>query len=524
MSSDNDPTGGDSSASEGGIGLNKVILGFLVVLGVGTAAWAGGWFYFRGNVRDMLDAEEERIATAGGTVTYDSRIIGGFPLSYEVEYAKPVITLPGEAVRIQAPWMRGTATAFDSGAVLLAFPEKMTLTVTPPQGSGPIVFDVTSSGLTSVARLATDGGTDHTVTASSLEIAQQTPAEIRDGQMQAEDFKLDASVSADQTNVSGTLTASSLALAYSLSPTLERLVPGSSSAGDAVSTSRFSYEAYKADFAVDMPEGDSLSSLTSGATSVSLSLGAKSTAVDMTVPSLAGPVHMSGESGPSSALYSIEDGVVELSGRVADLDYTLDFSDPAVPIDGAGITGKQMEARLALPLGMREEAQEFALGLSLSDLEMDDALWDLFDDGKVLPRDPAELSLDMSGMGRWTQDPAGFATTPPEPGSNPLDMESVKLGMLELSLAGARISATGEATMDNSSAAPFPEGSVDVTLSGFDTLTGKLGDMGLLSPQELALVRGLASAYTQPGTEPDTLQSTVEMRGGSVLINGLPLQ
>ncbi|WP_118135227.1 DUF2125 domain-containing protein [Oceanicella sp. SM1341] len=525
MSSDNDPAGGQSGSSEGGIGLNKVIIGFLVVLGVGTAAWAGGWFYFRGNVRDMLDAEEERIATAGGTVTYESRIIGGFPLSYEVEYAKPVISLPGGEVEITAPWMRGTATAFDTGAVELAFPEEMTISVTPAGASDAIDFAVTSTGLTSVARLATDGGTEHTITASSLEIAQQTPAEIRDGLMQAEDFQLDASVSADQTNVSGKIAASTMNIAYAVEPGLmAELVPGQSSAGAGSSQTRSSTEAFKADFAVDMPEEETLASFMRGSSSLSLSVSMDSSVSEGTSATLLGPVGFNVEAGPSASLYSVEDGVAEVNGRVSDFTYDLDFSETNFGTESAGFTGKGIEARIAVPLAMREEAQEFSIGLQFSDLELDDALWQMIDPDDVLPRDPAELAFDLSGMGRWTQEPATFAATPPEPGSTPLQLETLSLGMFDLKLAGAALSAKGSATMDYSQPSPFPEGSVAVTLTGFDDLTGRLGEIGLLSPQELALVRGLASAYTQPGTEPDTLESSIEMRGGAVLINGLPLQ
>ena len=55
---------------------------------------------------------------------------------------------------------------------------------------------------------------------------------------------------------------------------------------------------------------------------------------------------------------------------------------------------------LQTPLNASDAEQDFALGLSLNDVVVDESLWSLIDPGRVLPRDAAQIALDLDGQAK----------------------------------------------------------------------------------------------------------------------------
>jgi hypothetical protein len=52
-----------------------------------------------------------------------------------------------------------------------------------------------------------------------------------------------------------------------------------------------------------------------------------------------------------------------------------------------------------------------------------------------------------------------------------------------------------------------------------------LQNSGLVPIEQLAMARGLMGAFTRPGAEPDTVESTIQFtEGGGISANGVPLQ
>ncbi|RMH47523.1 MAG: DUF2125 domain-containing protein, partial [Alphaproteobacteria bacterium] len=81
-----------------------------------AAAWAGAWFYFRGEAAALLDAEEARLAALGGRVGYDRREIGGFPTAFRVDYAGLTLTLP-DGTAAALPTVRGEVSVLGGGGM-----------------------------------------------------------------------------------------------------------------------------------------------------------------------------------------------------------------------------------------------------------------------------------------------------------------------------------------------------------------------------------------------------------------------
>lgn len=190
----------------------------------------------------------------------------------------------------------------------------------------------------------------------------------------------------------------------------------------------------------------------------------------------------------------------------------------------AGLTG-----RLSMPVARTEATQDFSLVLDLDDLRLSDALWSLFDPNATLPRDPADLALDLSGRGRLTTDifdqekMAALAETGEAPG----EIERLELNRLLLSLAGARL--TGEGAVDIGEAAgmemPPAEGTVDLRLEGGNALLDRLVALGLVPEDQATMVRMMAGMFAQAAEGEDTLTSRVEVKkDGSLTVNGQKLR
>lgn len=180
---------------------------------------------------------------------------------------------------------------------------------------------------------------------------------------------------------------------------------------------------------------------------------------------------------------------------------------------------------LAMPVSVTDDAQNFGLGINLSDFTMSDMLWSMFDPAAQLPRDPATILVDLSGTLKllidWMNPEAAAAAT-----GAPAELETVKLGNLLVSAAGAKLEGSGDLEI-NAEGPPMvpgvgtPVGEMNFALAGGNALLDKLVAMGLL-PQDQAMgARMMMGLFAVPGDAPDTLKSKIEFTAdGQILANG----
>ena len=183
-----------------------------------------------------------------------------------------------------------------------------------------------------------------------------------------------------------------------------------------------------------------------------------------------------------------------------------------------------------MPLSKSDEPQDFGLALNLSDFTMADALWNMFDPGTILPREPATVAFDIDGKANWffdLMDPEQAAAL--ESAETPGEIHALELNNLLVELAGAKLTGEGSFEFDNADTATFdgmprPEGAVDLKLEGGNGLIDKLISMGLL-PQEQAMgARMMLGLFATPTGE-DELSSKIEVNpDGHVLANGQRLR
>lgn len=188
---------------------------------------------------------------------------------------------------------------------------------------------------------------------------------------------------------------------------------------------------------------------------------------------------------------------------------------------------------MLIPVSKDEtDPSDFAFALTLGDFVTSDMLWSMLDPGSVLPRDPATISLDLSGKAKMLFDlfdPEQMAQV--EAGdAMPAELNALTLNNLLVSVAGAKLTGDGDFTFDNTDLESFdglpkPTGAVNLELVGGNGLMDKLVQMGLLPEEQAMGARMMMGLFARPGAGDDTLNSTLEINEeGHILANGQRIQ
>lgn len=255
------------------------------------------------------------------------------------------------------------------------------------------------------------------------------------------------------------------------------------------------------------------------------------TPLNMTMSSATSTFAMKGD-GPEGALdMSLTGGASELLAMIGEgqIDYTFTGNDLDLALAGDMIpvpVEAQMagyETRFAMPMVPTGKPGEMAVRVSITDLTVAEALWGMIDPSGNLPRDPANIMLDVvskaSALVSLMDEEALLSS------GMPFEFEDVELKNLRVSVAGAEVLGKGSAVMNNAGPFPMPVGGLDVEIKGVNGLIGKLTEMGLVQPEQAMPVQMMMGMFAKPGEEPDSFTSRVEMtEGGGITANGIPLQ
>ncbi len=253
-----------------------------------------------------------------------------------------------------------------------------------------------------------------------------------------------------------------------------------------------------------------------------------------------GKLDVNGTGDGASFQYSSasQGGDLEFAMSAAQLIYGLSQKQTAINVSGSQIpfpVSLEMAKygmRLMMPLSQSDEAQDFELGVTLGDFTMSDMLWNIFDAGAVLPRDPATILVDLAGKAKILVDFLDPAVTADLENSEtaPAEFDSLAIRNLLISAVGAELTGTGDVTFDNSKmmpgvGIPQPAGEVNLKLVGANGLIDKLITMGLLSDQDAMGARMMMGMLAVPGEGDDTLTSKIEMNAeGHIMANGQRIQ
>jgi hypothetical protein len=239
------------------------------------------------------------------------------------------------------------------------------------------------------------------------------------------------------------------------------------------------------------------------------------------------PMDITFTSGAGSTTVEGDIASILVSSAGESLEMTL--VSPMLPAPQFRLTSGPLEVGVEIPVVATPEPGPYGLIFSLSGVSVNEEAWALVDPNKTLPRDPADLDIDLGGtvvmdmLALAAAEGAGMTeVAPPEPRT--LDVRS-----LAVKVAGAALSATGAFTFDNTpvaqGGAPIPVGTGEVTLSGGNRLIDGLIAIGMLSEEDAMGARMMMGAFMSPGEGEDTLVSKIEAKAdGQILVNGQRVQ
>lgn len=230
--------------------------------------------------------------------------------------------------------------------------------------------------------------------------------------------------------------------------------------------------------------------------------------------------------GAGRADFAVKDGVV--SAETAGTNLAMSMQSPDIPLPSISAFIAESGMAFTFPMVMSEDPQDYKLAFAYRGLTVEDSIWDLFDPQGILPRDPATISLDLSGKMEWLIDLLSGAE--PEAGEIPALVYDVAINDLTIDLAGASIEGSGAFELNHDDylsfdGIPAPIGDASFVITGANGLLDNLVEMGLMPEEQVLGVRMMMGIFATPGEGDDVLTSTIETTAdGQVFANGQRLK
>lgn len=529
-----------------------------------AAGWGLFWWHGRGQVEQALDAGVERLRQQGWTVTWEDREIGGFPFGYSVRLTR--LTAQETA---QAPGTE-TGTAIGTGTTTETTPEtgaggRLTLrlpwAVAETDGAGRIIIRMPESfavDLPLPAIAPADPGAEPNA---------ETDAET-DAGPDAEPAPVDAADNADRPAQPAALAttgeADDLVLALSadgavevtadrlawtveqpeigrtMTQTIEALeagtTPESPGARYRVQAARVGAEAVVAE--PDGAPSTAIASLRDVVVEGSSTVGSPEALAEMIyagAPGQAGGSLRTGEAQVRlvsaggtpgmldwraeaiSGKATLTSGRMDLEGETRGNTWTLTSPDPSLPIQGR-LSVSLARAAYAVPMAPSARADEMAIRLTLQEATADERVWTQVDPQGALPRDPASLTIDLTGTARVTERIDRLRPGAPPP----FEISDLVFREVSASALGATLNASGEVDILQPVGVPF--GEVQVALTGIRALVRALGRAGVLAPEMVTTAEAIMAVYLVPAEGEDAWTTEIGFTREGTLVNGLPVR
>ena len=231
--------------------------------------------------------------------------------------------------------------------------------------------------------------------------------------------------------------------------------------------------------------------------------------------------------GPQSASFTFDQDGLRAEGDAS--DFVMTISDQMMFPAPLEFAMAAISMNYDVPLNASEDTQDFRLATSLEGFTVADGLWDMIDPAQMLPRDPADISFDVTGAGTNGVDLLNFMAMSQMAGPPPIEIDEVTIENLRIAAVGAEATATGSMTFDWTDFQTIPgiarpEGSITVNLNGANQLMDTLAAMGLIPEEELMMPRMMLGMFATPVGD-DQLETVLEVNEqGHVLANGQRLQ
>lgn len=249
-------------------------------------------------------------------------------------------------------------------------------------------------------------------------------------------------------------------------------------------------------------------------------------AYDVAVTEASGPTKITGASQGGSLQVAMDAArlLLALQGKGVQIS----MSSPDIPLPQVSLSYAESAFTFLMPVAKSDTPQDFAFLTKYIDLSVSEEIWAMLDPTGQLPHDPATLVIDTKGKAKLTTDIMNEAEMAALGDAPPGELHALDITEVHARIAGAELTGSGSLTFDNSDLAtyggmPAPTGTVDLKLTGGNTLMDKLVTMGLLSQDDVMGARMMLSMFANQTGE-DELTSTLEFKDKHFFANGQQLQ
>jgi len=447
--------------------------------------------------QSVVDELIAKMTTAGATVTFDKAEEGD-----TTTWNNLVATEPGGDGVITIDWVREVQSG-DAYTITMAPSAEMTFDADGDEGA----LTITNDGLAYLVNRA-GGGLSMAYSASSIGLSMMAGPELQDFSVTFSNVSGNDTIEgAEWASGSGQMQAGAMGMNIGVDD------------GDVVMTVDQEIADVSITYAFDGFAGnmENPEALLGGLFQFTLQSGSNSGSG--TFGEAGQNVSLTFSGGPTDASFDMSDGSISYSGSASEISYSV--NPTAMGFPPVDLSLQAASFAFGMPIAQTDEAVDVQYMIQLLGLEVSEGLWRMVDPSQTIPRDPADIVIDLAATAKWLISPADLAEG--EPDAMPIEFEDVQVNEIRVSIGGAEISANGSATIMNGGPFPLPVGRLDIAINGVNGLVDKLTSLGLLTPDMVLPVRALMGVYTTPVGD-DQMTSSVEMTAdGQVLANGLPL-
>ncbi len=275
------------------------------------------------------------------------------------------------------------------------------------------------------------------------------------------------------------------------------------------------------DLAFDAVDERQMPDYMKGERNASFNFTAGSQSIEMAISGPDVTVDMTAQSVETDLSATMTDGIFAFNSRNGVANYQFnELVIEGTPVPPFMIALTSADMGLRLPLINSGDVEEASLKLSLENLTMPESLLAMIDPGQSIPRTPLNLNIDVLAnvISRinWDNPDSSFDS------GNPMDVvevQDITIRQILLAAGGAEVSATGDATVDNSMGFPFPTGMVTITAKGVQTLVNALVQIGLVPQQQAGMAMGMIMGFAR-AEGADHYVSDIEFSPNGVTANG----
>ncbi|MGL4239239.1 DUF2125 domain-containing protein [Tabrizicola sp.] len=234
------------------------------------------------------------------------------------------------------------------------------------------------------------------------------------------------------------------------------------------------------------------------------------------------PTKLSADSTGGGLAMELNTDGLDYTSALRGVKFSMSVPEVPFPVD---IAFSESALNLTMPILKTEKPEDFIYLTKLTDLTISDGIWNLFDPGNTLSREPATFIMDTKGTILLNEDlsSAGVEAMPQPPTPVTFDITQ-----LLLKAAGAEVSATGQLTFDSTDLVTFPgtprpDGLITTNIKGVHQLIDNLIALGFVTNDDAMGFRMGLAMFAKPGAGPDELTSKAEFRDKGVFLNGMPM-